>query len=264
MVQRKAQVEDIDAEIIAPRKARRNTRQAKQESGVPIKPKKESFIAQNNKGVSEFAPTASQRALTNKIRQNTLTVIDSEAGTGKSSAVLWHFCKEYIANNNLCIYVIRTPVEAGDDKIGFLPFSESEKLAVHFASARVLLEKFLGKGRVADDMEKRIFFKAPNYMLGHTIDNGLVLIDESQQISPLTMKLLLERIGKETKVVVAGCSSQIYSTDKKRNALADAINRFFTEDKEPKYADMAYHEFDIEECHRADIVKDVIRAYRGI
>lgn len=104
-------------------------------------------------------------------------------------------------------------------------------------------------------------------MLGSTLSNSLILIDEAQQIQPIILKLLLERTGNFSKVVVAGCSSQIYTTDKNRNALADAEKRFFTFDGEfveAKYPDMAYHEFDIEECHRADVVKDVIRAYREV
>ena len=190
--------------------------------------------------------------------------IDSEAGTGKSSAVLYHFAKEYLANQHLNIYIVRTPVEAGDDKIGYLPDGVQQKIAPHMESSKILLENFLGKGKVADDMEHRIFFKIPNYMLGHTFDNALILIDEAQQISPIILKLILERTGSNTKVVVAGCSSQIYASDRKRNALADAVGRFFDEEKEPKYPDIGYHEFDLEECHRDPVVKSVIKAYRGV
>jgi predicted ribonuclease YlaK len=147
-----------------------------------------------------------------------------------------------------------------------LPNTEADKLAVHFSSVRLILEQFLGKGKVESDLDQRIFFKAPNFMLGSTLDNSLILIDEVQQLQPIILKLILERVGKNSKVVVAGCSSQIYTTDKTRNALADAKNRFFTmtdEWAEAKYPDMAYHEFSIDECHRSDIVKSVIHAYRG-
>ena len=221
----------------------------------------------NKNGMKDFVPTASQKELANKIREHTIVFVNSEAGTGKSSAVLHYFCKEYLLDPSKQIVIIRTPVEAGGDKIGFLPNSEAEKLAVHFSSARVLLEQFLGKNRVEADFEKRIFFKAPNFMLGSTLSNSLILIDEAQQLQPIILKLLLERTGKYSKVVVAGCSSQIYTTDKSRNALADAEKQFFTFDGdfvEAKYPNIAYHEFDIDECHRDDVVKDVIRAYREV
>jgi len=245
---------------------RKRTRKTKQELGEELIVKAK-FTEQHLGQLETFILTKSQKEFVNKIRQHTLTIVDAEAGTGKTSAVLHHFCKEYISDPKKQIVVIRTPVEAGSDKIGYLPNSETEKLSVHFSSVKVLLEKFLGKGRVETDMDHRIFFKAPNYMLGTTLDNALVLIDEAQQLQPIILKLLLERIGKNSKVVVAGCSSQIYVADTKRNALADAIKRFFTFDEEfveAKYPDMAYHEFSLDECHRADIVKDVIRAYKGI
>lgn len=220
-----------------------------------------------SRGLNDFVPTAAQKELINKLRSHTITFCDSEAGTGKTSAVLYHFCKEYIADKQKQIIIIRTPVEAGPDRVGFLPSDLAQKLAPHMASTKNLLEQFLGKGVVETDMDHRIFFKVPNFCLGATFDNALILIDEAQQLQPIILKLLLERTGVNTTVVVAGCSSQIYVSDKNRNALADAKKRFFTfteEFVEAKYPDMAYHEFDIEECHRADVVKDVIRAYREV
>lgn len=227
---------------------------------------KEAATQQRGKGLNEFVLTGSQKELVNKINGNVITFVDSEAGTGKSSAVLYSFCKEYLLDKQKQIVVIRTPVEAGPDKIGFLPSDLASKCAPHFSSSKALLEQFLGKGVVETDMDHRIFFRVPNFCLGATYDNSLILIDEAQQLQPIILKLLLERIGLNTKVVVAGCSSQLYIKDKDRNALADAIKRFFVEEdgeKIPKYKDMAFHGFDLEECHRADVVKDVIRGYRG-
>lgn len=245
-----------DFEEMMAKTTRKRTRAVKEASGDT-----------RGKGINDFVPTASQKELVNKIRSNVITFVDSPAGTGKSSAVLHHFCKEYLADKHRQIVVIRTPVEAGPDKIGYLPSDLASKCAPHFSSSKVLLEQFLGKGVVETDMDHRIFFRVPNFCLGATFDNSLILIDESQQLQPIILKLLLERIGINTTVVVAGCSSQLYIKDKDRNALADAIRRFFVGDgkeKRAKYKDMAYHEFDLEECHRADVVKDVIRGYSAI
>ena len=243
---------------IAGKQPRKRTRSVKESASV---------AQQRGKGLNDFTPTGSQKELINKVRSNVITFVDSEAGTGKSSAILYHFCKEYLLDKQKQIIVIRTPVEAGEDRIGFLPSDLASKCAPHFASTKVLLEQFLGKGVVETDMDHRIFFKVPNFCLGATYDNALILIDEAQQLQPIILKLLLERTGMNTTVVVAGCSSQLYVKEKNRNALADAIKRFFAdtdEGKKAKYKDMAFHEFDLEECHRADVVKDVIRGYREV
>lgn len=72
------------------------------------------------------------------------------------------------------------------------------------------METLLTKGKVETDMDHRIHFKIPNYCIGSTFDNSLVLIDESQQLPPLILKLLLERTGINSKVVITGDSTQLY------------------------------------------------------
>lgn len=213
-------------------------------------------------GYHNFHLTDSQKELCNKITENTLTFVDAHAGSGKSSAVLYYFAKEYVRDTNKKIIIIRTPMEAGIDRVGFLPNSLEDKVAVHFASSKKILEQMLNKGKVETDLGHRIHFKIPNFVLGETLDNSLILIDEAQALQPMIMKLLLERVGVDSKVVVAGSSSQLYGAESaKRNGLKDAIVRFFDENMNPIYNDVAFHKFEIDEIQRSEIVKTVVRAY---
>jgi len=249
------------------RNAQRNTRKTKEVLGA--KPQtKEKFSHNTQTEINDFTPTEAQKVLINKIRENTLVFVDAPAGSGKSSTIMWHFAKEYLVNRYKQIMVVRTPVEFCDDKIGFLPNGLDDKLEVHFASTKQILEQFLGTGRVAADTGSRIHFKIPNFMLGCTLKDTLLLVDEAQQISPKILKLILERIGEGCKVVVAGSSEQLFDAHNKRDGLADAVARFFDYEEEtdsllPRFKNIAYHEFDVEDCMRDEIVKDVIRAYRG-
>lgn len=220
---------------------------------------------QESYGLHAFKLTEAQKELCNKIMSHTITFVDSVAGTGKSTAVLHCFVREYLSNPHKKIIVIRTPVEAGGlDKIGFLPNELSMKVEPHFASSKKILEQLLSKAKVDNDLDNRIFFKIPNYELGATWDNSLVLIDEAQALQPMIMKLLLERIGVGSKVVVAGDSNQLYASEAaKRNGLKDAIKRFFDECGVSHFPDVAYHTFDVEDVQRSEIVKTVIRAYQG-
>lgn len=227
-------------------------------------PKKEAWNQAN--GYLSITLNDSQKVLHDKIQDNTLVFVEGKAGTGKTLSILYTFVKEYLKDNRKQIMIIRTPVEAGMDKIGALPNDYNAKIEPHFDSTKRLLEKLLTKGKVEADLGTRIHFKIPNFALGATYDNCLVLCDEVQTLSPMILKLLLERIGDNTKMVVAGDSSQIYSDRAGlRNALSDAIPRFFTKlnsnEVIPKYDDMDYHEFTVEDVMRSDIVKDVIRAY---
>lgn len=212
-------------------------------------------------GLRSIHLTQSQQELKNKILNNDLVFVEGCAGSGKSLSVLYTFAQEYLKDNSKKIIYIRTPVEAGLDKIGALPDSLEAKTEPHFASAKELLSKLLSKGKVETDLGHRIEFKVPNYCLGCTFDNSLILIDEAQQLPALILKLLLERTGKHSKVVVAGDSTQLYTSSKNRNALLDAIPRFFTKDYYPRYDNLTYHKFSVDDVMRSDIVKTVIKAY---
>lgn len=125
-----------------------------------------------------------------------------------------------------------------------------------------LLEEFLGKGKVENDLGKRIHFSIPNFALGHTRKNCIYIIDEAQVLEPLILKLLLERIGENTKTLVLGSSGQLYADDKYgRNALRDALGRFFDQHGNPLYPNIGKYRFPLEAVMRDDVVKDVIRAY---
>lgn len=241
---------------------KRRTRQQKIEDGSEYKVTRKANSWDENYGYHKFILTASQKELANKIIENTLTFVDAPSGTGKTTSILHTFVKEYLRDKHKQIIIIRTPVEAGMDKVGFLPNDLSEKLAPHFSSTKYMLEQLLSKGKVETDMGHRIHFKIPNYTLGCTFDNALLLIDEVQQIPPMIVKLLLERTGINSKVVIAGDSSQLYATEaSKRNGLKDAIKRFFDDEGNSYYPDCVLHRFEIEDVQRSEIVKTVIRAY---
>lgn len=224
------------------------------------KDKKDKYVKKNLSKLEKFIPTESQKDLIHEVASNTLTFVEAPAGTGKTSSVLYHYCHQYMVDDTKQIVVIRTPVEAGDDKIGFLPSGKSEKLEPHFANVEKILNEFLG-GKFKTDKGKRIHFTVPNFILGSTLDNALILIDEAQQISPLIMKLLLERIGTNSTCVVAGDSSQLYATDKRRSGLRDAIERFVDEEGVGRFPQIGYHKMEVEDVMRSEIVKTVIKAY---
>ena len=218
--------------------------------------------------VKQFHPTEQQKVAINVSRENTLSFIVGVPGSGKSSCILWDYCQEYLKDPSKQIVIIKSPTEAGQlDKLGYLPGERDEKLAVHFAANRKILEEFLGKGKVECDLGKRIHLLPPNYLLGMTFDNSLVLIEEAQQLQPMILKLILERTGMNTRVCCVGDPMQLYTDAKEsklRNGLSDAIKRFFNEDGTPKFKDVGYYKFGVESVMRSEIVKTVIKAYYDI
>lgn len=218
--------------------------------------------------LSMFVPTESQKDAINVARGHTLSVIEGVPGSGKSTCILWDYCTEFLKDPSKQIVIIKSPTEAGQlDKVGFLKGDLADKLEAHFIANRRILEEFLGKGKVECDLGKRIHLMVPNYLLGVTLDNALVLVEEAQQLQPMMLKLILERTGMNSRVCVVGDPMQLYTDVKEtklRNGLTDFVNRFFDEDKIPHYKDVGYYKFGIEDVQRSEIVKTVIKAYYNI
>jgi phosphate starvation-inducible PhoH-like protein len=221
-------------------------------------------------GYKNFNLSPAQAQCLKIIENNIITFVEGSAGSGKSLSALYYSVKEYLNTPTQKIIVIRTPMEATlHDKVGFLPDNLSCKLQPHFASTKLLLEQLLTPAKVQADIEgphKRIEFLVPNFALGCTFDNAIIIVDEAQTIPPVIMKLLLERIGTNSKMIVLGDPSQIYSNDKNRQGLTDAISKFFIVDssfkvEQPKFEDIGYFRFSIDDCMRSDIVKTVLKAY---
>ena len=245
----------------------KRTRRAVVDDGKPIKKLDTEEKYASTPGVDHFFPTSEQKTAINVARSNTLSFIIGPPGTGKSSAIMWDYCKEYLKNPSKQIVVVKSPTEAGQlDKIGYLKGDLSDKLEAHFVSNRKILDDFLGKGKVDCDLGKRIHFLIPNFLLGQTLDNCLIVVEEAQQLQPMLMKLILERTGQNSRVCVLGDPLQLYTDSKEtklRNGLTDAVNRFFNTEEYPLYDDVGLYRFSSNSVVRSEIVKTVIRAYYG-
>lgn len=242
-----------------PRKVPRKEKEVQQV--LPVKTKS---FQNDTYGIHSVKLTESQKDFANKIIANDMVVCSAPSGTGKTLTALHAFTRMYLSDPSKQIVVVRTPVEAGMDKIGFLPNELSQKIEPHFASTKAILSKLLNKGKFDTDLDHRIHFKIPNYLLGSTLDNTLLIVDEAQEMPPLIMKLILERVGVNSKVVVLGDPSQRYATEKGRNGLSDVIEKFFhVKDGEmvSRFTDIGFHKFSISDVQRSDFCKTVLMAY---
>jgi phosphate starvation-inducible PhoH-like protein len=65
------------------------------------------------------------------------------------------------------------------------------------------------------------------YMRGMNIDNSILIFEEAQNSTPSQMKLLLTRIGFNSKFFISGDIEQTDRyKDKTQSGLYDAVNRF--------------------------------------
>lgn len=198
------------------------TRKAKQEKGLErtVNSKFSSFE------LNWFNPVGEQQHIVDSMDNNDLTIVDSPSGTGKSSTVLWKALTEYKNKNFEKIYLIKNPTEAGDDQIGFLPSSAEDKISVHMEAMKSIFYQFISKEKLENDLKTgNIVLTIPNFLLGTTIDRSIIILEEAQTMSPNTVKLISERAGQDSIVIIVGDSKQRYSVKKREDGLNDIIGR---------------------------------------
>lgn len=211
----------------------------------------------NVNGIDNWELSYEQKDLSKIVSMSDMTLVSGKAGVGKTSAILHNFVKEYLQDVNTNIVVIRTPVEAGLDKIGFLPGDASEKLEPHFAPAKNILEQLMSKEKVKCDIGKRIHFHIPNFLLGMTFDNSLIIVSEAQQLPKEVIRLIMERVGNNSKIVFEGDESQKYTTTGVRSGLSHAFEIF---QKHPTEG-VDFYEFSGNINMRSDFVGRINKVY---
>ena len=160
---------------------------------------------------------------------NQITICSGPAGVGKSyismkAAVVLLMDP---SNSYEKIIIVRPAVEA-EEKLGSLPGNLEEKLDPYIFPSYYLLNKIIGKDAREKLKEAEIIeVFALAYMRGMNIDNSILIFEEAQNATPNQIKLLLTRIGYNSKFFISGDLEQTDRyKDKKQSGLYDALQRF--------------------------------------
>lgn len=170
-----------------------------------------------------------QKTYYNILRDNEITICSGPAGVGKSFVAMRAAVDLLLDDSNSYekIIIVRPAVEA-EEKLGSLPGNLEEKLDPYIFPTYYLLNKIIGKeAREKLKQHDVIEVFALAYMRGMNIDNSILIFEESQNCTPSQMKLLLTRIGFNSKFFVSGDVEQTDRyRDKKMSGLYDALIRF--------------------------------------
>ena len=158
-----------------------------------------------------------------------MTVCSGPAGVGKSYITM-KAAVDLLADPNTPyekIIIVRPAVEA-EEKLGSLPGNVEEKLDPYIFPSYYLLNKIIGKEAREKLKELEIIeVFALAFMRGMNIDNSILIFEEGQNATPSQMKLLLTRIGFNSKFFISG---DVEQSDRYKNkthsGLWDAIEKF--------------------------------------
>jgi len=147
-----------------------------------------------------------------------LAILNGAAGSGKTLIALACALEMVIEQKrfNKIIVTRSTPPVAED--IGFLPGTEEEKMTPWLAAIHDNLEAMHEQDDKPQSSVKyaieqaNIQFKSLNFIRGRSIQDAVVLIDESQNLTPSQLKTILTRCGKGSKMICLGNLAQIDSS----------------------------------------------------
>lgn len=176
------------------------------------------------------------------------------AGTGKTMIATIAALKK-LHSGEISKIVITRPAISVDEQHGFLPGTLIEKMQPWVLPILDYFYQYYDKKTVIKMIENDVIEIAPlAYMRGRTFHNCCILADECQNSTPSQMKMLLTRIGTNSKIVVTGDMSQ-HDRGYEQNGLKDIINRLH-----PNVGiDICY--FSGKDVERHPIIEDIIKMY---
>jgi phosphate starvation-inducible PhoH-like protein len=169
----------------------------------------------------------------------------------KAVTLLWDDKNKYEK-----IIIVRPAVEA-EEKLGSLPGNLEEKLDPYIYPSYYLLNKIIGKEcREKLKQEGFIEVAALAFMRGWNVDNTILIFEEAQNTTPSQMKLLLTRIGYNSKFFISGDLEQSDKfKDKTKTGLYDAKVRL------ENIKNVGFFEFDTKDIVRNPIIGEILKRY---
>lgn len=148
--------------------------------------------------------------------------------------------------------VVCTPAVDADESLGFLPGDVREKLLPYVASSLSTIDKIIGKS-AREKLEQAgiIEIEALAFIRGSSIDNTIFIMEEAQNMTKGQMKMLLTRIGDNSKFIISGDLEQ---SDRFKNTKFTGLYDIMSRAK--KVPAIGLYEYKVESD--ADIVRNPI------
>lgn len=171
-----------------------------------------------------------QAELARLIHANDIPIIycKGNAGTGKTFLSVAAALDAIIDKKKFSkLIYIREPIEVGRS-LGFLPGSVEEKYSSYLAGLYDNLDEISRLTSInANSLKMNIECMPPQFIRGRSINNAILLVDECQNLKMNTIKTILTRIGRYSKVVMLGSINQIddRSMTKEKNDFMESYEK---------------------------------------
>ena len=183
-----------------------------------------------------------------------IVIASGPAGTGKTLLACQAASKAFI-NGQVDRIVLTRPAVSVDEQHGYLPGDLRKKMEPWTRPMFDSLYRYFTPKRVNDMVyDQQIEICPLAYMRGRTFDRSWILGDEMQNSTPSQMKMLLTRIGENSKVVVTGDITQ-HDRTFDENGLIDLLERLVPSEN------IQHVQFTEDDVVRHEVIKEILRLY---
>lgn len=168
--------------------------------------------------------TDNQKEYIRTVAENTITFCQGVAGSGKTHIAIG-MAIEYLLDSKVNRIVITRPVVESGEKIGYLPGTAEEKLHPYLLPLLDEVNHFISSAQFASlKLNNKIEIVPLGLMRGRNFHNCFIVADECQNASYDQLKMLLTRIGNNSKMVLTGDISQSDLNRNMRGGFLDMMN----------------------------------------
>jgi phosphate starvation-inducible PhoH-like protein len=186
-----------------------------------------------------------------------IVITAGPAGTGKTYLAMLAAVKAFRAGEVDRIVLTRPAVGVEDEKHGFLPGDLNQKMDPWVRPLTDILREYYRPQDIATMVDEQKIEIAPlAFMRGRTFKNAYIIADEMQNATPSQCKMLMTRIGENSKIVITG---DVEQADRNRgnNGLMDLCSRL----QEGGVKGIAMCHLDNQDIQRHRIIDSVLKLY---
>ncbi len=199
--------------------------------------------------------TPGQAEYLRKMQDNDIVVGIGPAGTGKTYLAVAAAVDALARKRVRRIVLARPAVEAGEN-LGFLPGDMQAKIDPYLRPLYDALDDMMPFERVQRALEQRVIEVAPlAFMRGRTLGDAFVIVDEAQNATTMQMKMVLTRLGVNSRMVITGDKTQVDLPKREDSGLMQ-VERIL-----PGIDGIGFHYFNETDVVRHRLVRDIVRAY---
>jgi len=180
------------------------------------------------------------------------------AGTGKTMMAVLAGLKALKEGEVQKIIITRPAVEVDEEKHGFLPGDLTSKMEPWTRPIFDVIQEYFSPRDVARMVDEQIIEISPlAYLRGRTFKNAWIIFDEAQNSTVNQMKMVLTRLGDNSKMVITG---DLRQQDRKfvlDNGLKDFIDRL----AQSRSGMISTVDFGLKDIQRHPVVKEILNLY---